>query len=391
MSGTQALTTFAPTEYEVIEATMSESARGRWFLAEFARRNRSADTEVLLDAMGRIESAVITQRQPDNIGHLRGDLVEMANAISRTKAEVAALSAPDQDQTRLGLASEALDAIVRATERATSDILGAAEEVQETAWTLRESGIEAGICDTLDRHATQIYTACSFQDITAQRTSRIVHTLRYLEERLTSMIAIWGDESERVPPAPGDKASRLQAAPPPEDLCQSDVDRYIAMEAPAVGVPHVPAGMAPFEIDDDIVFLSPAPEADAHDDALATVEAVEGEVADDADAIGFEFAADTSEPDRMAEPDISAEPDVSPASDFTTSHEPATADADDALDAIAAESDTGVDEAPEPVAAPAPNPAKAAKAKKALPPPVQALDFDDIDALSVEEKIALFA
>ncbi|MFD0938427.1 hypothetical protein ACFQ12_25005, partial [Methylobacterium trifolii] len=206
MSGSQSLTTFAPTEYEVIEATMTESARGRWFLAEFSRRNRTADTDMLLGAMARLESAVGAGREPDGIGHLRGDLLDMANAISRTKAEIAALSTPDQDQTRLGLASEALDAIVRATERATSDILGAAEAVQETAWTLREQGIAPSVCDDLDRHATQIYTACSFQDLTAQRTGRIVHTLRYLEERLSAMIGIWGAADDRVPPAPGEAA-----------------------------------------------------------------------------------------------------------------------------------------------------------------------------------------
>ncbi len=97
------------------------------------------------------------------------------------KAEIAAINAPEQDQSRLGGASAALDAIVRSTEQATSDILGAAEEVQELAWTLRENGVDNGLCDQLDRHATQIYTACSFQDITGQRISKVVAVLKELE------------------------------------------------------------------------------------------------------------------------------------------------------------------------------------------------------------------
>ena len=132
----------------------------------------------------------------------------------------------DQDHSRLGIASVALDAIVRATERATSDILGAAEEVQETAWTMRETGADATICDVLDRRATEIYTACSFQDLTAQRTARIIHTLRYLEERLAAMIAIWGGEVEAIPPAPGSTAATVA-----QDLDQSDVDRFIDMDS----------------------------------------------------------------------------------------------------------------------------------------------------------------
>ena len=42
-------------DYEAIEAAVMDTARGRWFLAEFARRNRTADTKVLLDAIERLE------------------------------------------------------------------------------------------------------------------------------------------------------------------------------------------------------------------------------------------------------------------------------------------------------------------------------------------------
>ena len=38
-----------PTEadYEAIAAAVMETLRGRWFLAEFAKRNRNADTELI--------------------------------------------------------------------------------------------------------------------------------------------------------------------------------------------------------------------------------------------------------------------------------------------------------------------------------------------------------
>ena len=45
-------------DYEAIEAAVTETVRGRWFLAEFARRNRVAETRQLLEAMGRLEEAV---------------------------------------------------------------------------------------------------------------------------------------------------------------------------------------------------------------------------------------------------------------------------------------------------------------------------------------------
>ncbi|MFC5068247.1 hypothetical protein [Flaviflagellibacter deserti] len=51
-------------DYEAIEAAVMDTARGRWFLAEFARRNRNADTALLLDAIERIERLMALRPAP---------------------------------------------------------------------------------------------------------------------------------------------------------------------------------------------------------------------------------------------------------------------------------------------------------------------------------------
>lgn len=200
MSESKALSPIADADYEAIEAAVMETQRGRWFLAEYARRNRTADTNMLLAAIERLESAVSREREADRMDRLRFDLVEMARAITSTKREIAAIRPSDGAPSDLLVASEALDGIVGTTERATSDILEAAEHVQEAAWTLREDGARDDLCDELDRRATDIYTSCSFQDLTAQRTKRIIETLRFLEGRINAMIDVWGgsldDEDE---------------------------------------------------------------------------------------------------------------------------------------------------------------------------------------------------
>jgi len=225
MSDSKALSTVPEADYEAIESAVMETARGRWFLAEYARKNRTADTESLLTAIGRIETLVQEDRQTQEMDRLRFDLMEMAKAIARTKSEIASIRPQGAETSELNVASEALDAIVRTTERATSDILEAAEHVQEAAWTLREEGANEPMCDELDRRATDIYTACSFQDLTAQRTSRIVNTLRYLEGRINAMIEIWGAtepaESERKQ---ADLAESLEVF---NGLSQADVDTVI--------------------------------------------------------------------------------------------------------------------------------------------------------------------
>ncbi|MGU3419438.1 hypothetical protein [Methylobacterium sp. D54C] len=422
----------ASAEYEAIEATISASERGRWFLAEYARRNRGAETEVLLGAIARLERSVTADRGQEAFGHLRGNLLDMADAISRTKGEIAALNTPNGDETRLTQASLALDAIVRETEQATSDILSAAESIQEAAWTLREHGADAQACDALDRHATAIYTACSFQDLTAQRTARIVYTLRYLEDRVSAMIAIWGEDAVRVPPHRG-----ARPAGEPADLNQSDIDRYIAMDVPAVTVAALVARPGSPALHEDLVFLpvqaeARAPEAEPETEVAAEAPAAPEPVAEaEPDAVseptGVAALAFAPEPDLAAPGDG---PEAAPAADLEAGLEAgskADLEADWAVDLEAAPepepapevaslpvSDPSASDAPEPTtaseeafeadveedvardiardvadltwgetvgAAPAP----------AMPPEEPALSFAEIDALTPEQRLALFA
>jgi hypothetical protein len=51
-------------DYEAIEAAVTETVRGRWFLAEYARRIRLAETNDILNAIGRIETTVLASLSP---------------------------------------------------------------------------------------------------------------------------------------------------------------------------------------------------------------------------------------------------------------------------------------------------------------------------------------
>lgn len=233
MTSANALTPLDPTDYNAIEAAVMETARGRWFLAEYAKRNRNADTDMLLSAIGRLEEAVSGERTSQDLDRLRFDLMEMAKSIARTKSEIAALRPNGDGVTQLEEATEALDAIVRTTERATSEILESAETIQETAWTLRERDVDDSLCDILDRRATDIYTACSFQDLTAQRISKVVHVMRYLEGRINAMIDIWGGADGY---ASAQDMTQSDSADAPlsgidMSMTQSDIDDVIVDEA----------------------------------------------------------------------------------------------------------------------------------------------------------------
>jgi chemotaxis protein CheZ len=278
MQGSTSLLTQA--DYEAIEAAVMETSRGRWFLGEYARRHRHADTEMLLAAMGRLENVVRTESVA-SVDRVRSGLVDMSAAITRAKADIAALK-PEGAAGRIEEATEELDSVVSATEAATGDILAAAEQVQEIAWTLRERPFEQSHCDALDTLATDIYTACSFQDLTGQRTRKVIGVLRYLESRIDAMIDLWGrsgTEGTRMAEQESGQRMLLNGpARPGQGLGQSDVDFVMggyttfppAISASPAGLPQQaqPAAriLAPVIVD-DVVWGPETDDADDADDA----------------------------------------------------------------------------------------------------------------------------
>lgn len=290
-------------DFEAIAAAVNETERGRWFLAEYNRRNRHADTRLVLDAIARLQSS-LAERTPAAgagqisrkiAGEISDEIADMADAIARTKAEIAAVRPQGENPGKIGDATIELDAIVETTERATSDILAAAERVQEIAWTLREQGVDSGICDLLDQHTTQTYTACSFQDLTGQRIRKIVNVLGFLEARIETINRIWcrhetpaaaapitgpiANESSLTsgPARPGEGLEQfaiddlLEADTPPEtdpagDICWQDTPDDEDIAEPAA--PHALATPEAMEAA-EAVAVSPAPEPAAPEIARA--------------------------------------------------------------------------------------------------------------------------
>lgn len=101
-------------DYEALLAALSANARGRAFLAEYARRNRNADTEVLLNALGRLETLVHTrapaQPAPDAVcDELRG----LLDTIHAVRLPVAASAMPEKAARLAALIAELERRIVR--------------------------------------------------------------------------------------------------------------------------------------------------------------------------------------------------------------------------------------------------------------------------------------
>jgi hypothetical protein len=74
-------------DFDAIQAAVRETERGRWFLSEYDRRNRSADTQALLEAIGKLNKLVRSHPLEPTDRLSRPGAIE---AIRNAKAEIEA-------------------------------------------------------------------------------------------------------------------------------------------------------------------------------------------------------------------------------------------------------------------------------------------------------------
>ena len=107
------------------------------------------------------------------------ELREIAGYIDSMRSEIGALQVNDLKNSRIPSAGEELGAIVQATEQATNTIMECAEAVMGA-----DESDPAAYKALVDEKMMIIFEACSFQDITGQRVSKVVETLQHIEQRV---------------------------------------------------------------------------------------------------------------------------------------------------------------------------------------------------------------
>jgi chemotaxis protein CheZ len=126
---------------------------------------------------------------------LKAELDIIQEAITRTKHEIATLHVTGFEGPEMARVTDELDAIVSGTEQATENILAAAEYIDQTAGNLgaalKFEQNKQSVQDIQD-HVIRIFEACNFQDLTGQRITKVVATLKFIETHIVRMIDIWG-------------------------------------------------------------------------------------------------------------------------------------------------------------------------------------------------------
>ena len=126
-------------DYDAISEAFMETSRGRWFLGEYAKRNRNADTRMVLDAVARIEETIAAQKKP------APDDNRLAEALAAIKAALVEARAT---------ATAALGDL--ALEENLAPARKGARVIREIAWRLREIGADGRICDLIDSQVSAI-------------------------------------------------------------------------------------------------------------------------------------------------------------------------------------------------------------------------------------------
>jgi hypothetical protein len=245
--GSLAISTMPPAlpadaDYDALCEALMASARGRWFLEEYAKRNRNADTGLVLDAIARVEAVVRSEQVHQASQGVRIELLEMARTIAQTRADVAEAK-PEHTASR--------------SAEAETDVFAAAGRLQEVAWTMREHGLDMAMCDQISDLSTAILSASSLRNNPRDgRAQKLAEVLNSLERRIDAML-------------------RAAAEPPPSD---GSADR-MAPEQPQLSAVELPAEAAPppVELTEQLVATAALPEAALSFPVVAEPDPVEAE------------------------------------------------------------------------------------------------------------------
>ena len=172
-------------------------------LSELQTQSRSPSREDVAEVVGEMLQSLEGDLSEVNL-KVYAELEGLANYILAAKREIAALRPDDITSEHLPKATDELDAIVGSTEEATNGILQAMESLEALTGEM-----DPAMAEKVTDAVTKVYESCNFQDITGQRITKVVKTLKQIENKVAALIGAFGDELAR------EKARAAAAAPAP--------------------------------------------------------------------------------------------------------------------------------------------------------------------------------
>jgi chemotaxis protein CheZ len=126
---------------------------------------------------------------------LKVELDLIHDAIDRTKREIAVLHGKSFNGDEMARVNGELGAVVGGTEQATQQILEAAEAIDQASTALSKVNTpdqQKLLSEEIQERVISIFEACNFQDLTGQRISKVMSTMKFIEHHINTMMDIWG-------------------------------------------------------------------------------------------------------------------------------------------------------------------------------------------------------
>jgi chemotaxis protein CheZ len=152
-------------------------------------------TDVLQEAVDAQALLLTYRAQIEQCEKLKIELDLIADAINRTKREIAVLHGKSFNGEEMAKVNGELGAVVGGTEEATQQILEAAEAIDQSATALAKVSSpdqQKLLSEEIQEKVISIFEACNFQDLTGQRISKVMATMKFIEHHIMEMMEIWG-------------------------------------------------------------------------------------------------------------------------------------------------------------------------------------------------------
>jgi len=157
---------------------------------------KGAAVDPAMQQVAEAQALLETYRaQIEQCEKLKVELDLIHDAINRTKREIAVLHGKSFDGNEMSKVSGELGAVVGGTEEATQQILEAAEAIDQAASALSKVNSpdqQKILSEEISERVVSIFEACNFQDLTGQRISKVMSTMKFIENHITVMMDIWG-------------------------------------------------------------------------------------------------------------------------------------------------------------------------------------------------------
>lgn len=205
-------------DFDTIEKAVRETERGRWFLDEFARRNRVSNTEMLLDSLAKLEEAVARTQSAGTENDIRKDLATLLNEIETLTSDLSL-----SPENRMPYAP-GLGALTARSAKLLYDLAISADTVRDNAAQLRTMSVPESVITALDEETSKIISGASEQMRLMRRFEALVEIQNFIRRRIETIAGL-------TTPAKGGEFLMSDAAYLPSAAANDPIPTLISIAA----------------------------------------------------------------------------------------------------------------------------------------------------------------